>query len=215
MSILTIKIRRLRNRIKGVLRTWYFRLSPPKSPYQAPGDKLLLHIGCGPVYSPEFVNVDARPLPHVHVVTQNLFDLSAFANDTADLIYMCHLFEHIKRDEQQKVLLEMKRVLKPGGVLRLSVPDFDKLIAMYHATGNSIKAIQFNLYGGQDYDYNYHYAAFNVEEMTWLFKSVGFSAVRHWDPNNCDYHNFDDHANKLIAWEGKLYDICLNLEAIK
>ena len=37
----------------------------PKLPVNSDG-KVLVHLGCGDVNSPEFINVDARPAPHVH-----------------------------------------------------------------------------------------------------------------------------------------------------
>ena len=41
------------------------------------------------------------------------------------------VLEHIKQAEVKSVLREMKRALKQGGVLRLSVPNIDQLMAVY------------------------------------------------------------------------------------
>lgn len=90
-------------------------------------EKVLVHIGCGEINIPEFINIDAQPLAHVHIVTDDITRLADFGDDTVDLIYMCHFLEHIKQSDIMPVLIEMKRVLTKGGILRLSAPDFDRL----------------------------------------------------------------------------------------
>ncbi|MFQ5771677.1 MAG: methyltransferase domain-containing protein [bacterium] len=186
----------------------------PAIPKSSDG-KVLVHIGCGKTNSPEFINVDARPLAHVHIVTDDITSLPEFNTGTVDLVYMCHILEHIKRKDFKKVLSEMKRVLKDGGVLRLSVPDFDKLIDVYNASGKDINAISNQLMGGQDHLYNIHYSVFNYQRLSELLKEVGFQKIVSWDPDNCLYHNFKDRASRKIKVNDKEYMISLNLEAVK
>ena len=186
----------------------------PAIPKNSDG-KVLVHIGCGKTNSPEFINVDARPLAHVHIVTDDITSLPDFNTGTVDLVYMCHILEHIKRKDLKKVLSEMKRVLKVGGVLRLSVPDLDKLIEVYNASDNDINAISHQLMGGQDHEYNIHYSVFNHQRLTELLKEVGFQKVVTWDPDNCRYHDFKDRASRKISVNGREYMISLNLEAVK
>lgn len=186
----------------------------PAFPKNSDG-KVLIHIGCGETNSPEFINVDARPLAHVHIVTDDITSLPDFNTGTVDLVYMCHILEHIKRDGLIKVLTEIRRVLKKGGVLRLSVPDFDRLVEVYNASGKDINSICLQLMGGQDNEYNIHYSVFNHQRLSELLKEVGFQKVVSWAPDNCQYHNFKDRASRKINVNGKEYMISLNLEAIK
>ena len=109
----------------------------------------------------------------------------------------------------------MKRVLKAGGVLRLSVPDFDKLVEVYNATGKDIDAISKQLMGGQDHEYNIHYSVFNHRRLSELLEEVGFREVVLWDPDNCEYHDFKDRASRRMKVNGGEIPISLNLEAIK
>jgi len=184
----------------------------PPSP-ENPGGEVLVHIGCGKTNSPEFINVDARPLAHVHIVTDDITSLRNFETGTVDLVYMCHILEHIKRDDLRQVLSEMKRVLKVGGVLRLSVPDFDKLVEVYNASGKDINAISKQLMGGQDHEYNIHYSVFNRRRLSDLLKEVGFREVVPWDPDNCEHHDFKDRASRRMKVKGGEIMISLNLEA--
>lgn len=89
-----------------------------------------LHLGCGKRHIPGFIHIDAIDFPHVDHVT-SIDSLSFIADAGVDLIYNCHALEHFKRREVQKVLAEWNRVLKPGGTLRISVPDFASLCEIY------------------------------------------------------------------------------------
>lgn len=190
------------------------RLVKPALPRNADG-KVLLHIGCGPIKSPEFVNVDAVPYAHVHIVTDDIGQLSEFASGTVDLVYMCHILEHFKRPVLKQVLNEMLRILKPGGVLRLSVPDFDRLLEVYVEAGRDPDAIHLQLMGGQDSPYNIHYSIFTERSMSALLRHTGFSAVRPWDPQNCEHHDFKDKACRVMKINDARIAISLNLEAVK
>ena len=128
---------------------------------------------------------------------------------------MCHILEHIERSDLQRVLTEMKRVLKKGGILRLSVPDFDKLIDVYNDSGKDINTITNQLMGGQDHKYNFHYTVFNYKSLSELCLQAGFKKVVSWNPENCLYHNFKDKANRKIKVNDKEHFISLNLEAVK
>jgi predicted SAM-dependent methyltransferase len=190
------------------------RFVPP--PYPAKDtEKVLLHIGCGKINRPEFINIDAQPYAHVHVVTDDIRRLPGFADGTADLIYMCHVLEHMRAPHVEAVLREMKRILKVGGVLRLSVPDFDRLLDVYKASGEDLDAIDTQLMGGQESQYNIHYRAFNHRSLSGLLRNVGFADVRTWDPATCQYHDFKDKACKVMTVGDRTFAISLNLEAVK
>lgn len=52
-------------------------------------------------------------------------------NDSVDFVYTSHFLEHLYRHEALAILRECRRVLKPGGVTRIAVPDLDKLVESY------------------------------------------------------------------------------------
>jgi predicted SAM-dependent methyltransferase len=176
--------------------------------------RVYIHLGCGRINAPGFINVDAVPLPHIHYVRE-VDDLSVFPKEYADLIYASHVLEHISHRKVAKVLKEWRRVLKRGGILRIGVPDFDRIIELYSAEGRDVSVIMGALMGGQDYDYNFHKTIFNRKYLTRLFKSVGFRKVRKWDPRKVELHSFEDWTSKPIEKGGKKYWASLNLEAVK
>lgn len=200
--------------MKRKLSFWKRRFVSPSLP-RGDGGKVLLHVGCGRVNSPEFINIDALPYAHVHVVTDNITRLSQFGDETADMVYMSHILEHMRATELTPVLQEMRRVLRPGGILRLSVPDFDRILDVYRASDADLDVIRAWLMGGQDDEYNIHYSVFNRKSLSRLLQETGFRDIRSWDPQNCKHHDFKDKADKAVTIGGQSFAISLNLEALK
>jgi ubiquinone/menaquinone biosynthesis C-methylase UbiE len=93
-----------------------------------------LHLGCGERFIPGFVHVDAHAYPHVdHQAKAE--NLAFVENGSTDLLYASHLLEHYGRSEIEGVLSEWYRVLRPDGVLRLAVPDFEACAKLYYERG--------------------------------------------------------------------------------
>lgn len=201
-----IVARRARTQVGFIKR----RLKPPSWPVGADGT-LLIHVGCGPVNGVGFINVDAQPYPHVHVVSNDVTALPGFSDQSADLIYMCHILEHLTQEELQLCLGEMHRILKPRGVLRISVPDFDRIIDIYSDTGHDIESIRGPLLGSHANAYDIHHLVFNNRYLTDKLTNSGFREVRPWDPATADHHAFEDWASRKINQHGRAYPISLNL----
>lgn len=188
-------------------RLWWrlkFRFFREKVPQNADG-KVYINLGCGVNTSAEFVNVDAFPFSKTHWVL-DIQDLSLFPTNSADMIYASHVIEHLPRKNIIKTLSEWRRVLKPGGVLRFGVPNIDKLIAIYQASGGDTDSI-INQLLGQDADYDRHCSIWNLNYAKKVLKEAGFSGEpQFWDVNTAEHHTFKDKANR---------DNSLNLEVTK
>lgn len=94
----------------------------------------LLNIGCGATYHPEWVNIDVEPvskevLRHDVTTTPLPFEDSCF-----DACYCSHVLEHLSGDDAKHLLSEIYRVLKPGGVIRIVVPDLEGVVRVYLST---------------------------------------------------------------------------------
>lgn len=186
-----------------------------KHPYPKNQDgSVYLHLGCGKVNHPAFINVDGIPDAHIHYV-RKIDDLSLFKNDSIDLIYASHCLEHFSHRKVLSVVAEWRRVLKVGGTLRLSVPDFDALVRMYQDYGNDLTPIMEALCGGQDYKYNYHYTVFNKSFMVMLLAQAGYENIREWKPGMDELTSLDDWSDKYIDGSDGKYPISLNIEADK
>jgi predicted SAM-dependent methyltransferase len=93
-------------------------------------DYTKLHLGCGQKHIPGWFHVDALELDHVDHVGP-VEELGFIPDNSVELIYACHVLEHFGRKTHYAPLAEWHRVLKPGGILRLSVPDFAAAARLY------------------------------------------------------------------------------------
>ena len=174
-----------------------------------------LHLGCGAKYIPGYVHVDAAP--HEHVDHVGAVEQLGFASDgSVDLIYACHVLEHFGRHEYRGVLQEWRRVLKPGGVLRVAVPDLAACAQLYCDGVVEIAAITGLIVGGQRDQYDYHKMIFDEPSLTTALLEAGFREVRPWDWRETEHAHIDDYSQAYLPHMDKVHGrlVSLNLEAI-
>jgi len=174
-----------------------------------------LHLGCGKRFIPEYIHIDVIDYPHIDHVT-TIENLSFIENDSVETIYNCHVLEHFKRREVRKVLLEWNRVLTPYCVLRISVPDFEKLCEIYQRYGK-LDMVLGGIFGRGDYLYNIHYNVFDFNSIKQLLESCGFMNVRRYDWRLTEHCEIDDYSQAYIPHMDKENGtlISLNVECNK
>ena len=89
-----------------------------------------LHIGCGSNLLEGWLNAD------YNVDSSDVFNLDAakifpINSDAFDIIFSEHMIEHINYYQGLSMLNECRRVLKPGGRIRITTPDLGFLIGLY------------------------------------------------------------------------------------
>jgi predicted SAM-dependent methyltransferase len=109
-------------------------------------------------------------------------DLACFADATFAAVYASHVLEHFDfRDQIPAVLREWRRVLQPGGMLYVSVPDLERLCHLY-ATPRLPVEVRFDLmtmiFGGHDDRYDYHLAGLDEDLLKEFLREAGFVSVR-------------------------------------
>jgi predicted SAM-dependent methyltransferase len=93
-----------------------------------------LNLGCGMHYSlaKEWTNIDFVSTG-AGVLAYNLLSGLPYEDDSFDLVYHSHVLEHFSKNDGEKFIKECMRVLKPGGVLRIAIPDLEQIVRNYIA----------------------------------------------------------------------------------
>lgn len=68
-----------------------------------------------------------------NIMVHNLAKGIPFESGSVDVVYHSHLLEHLDREVAKRFLLEVKRVLAPGGIQRIVVPDLERACREYLA----------------------------------------------------------------------------------
>lgn len=92
-----------------------------------------LNIGCGTDYKEGWINVDNNSDNNITKLDLN-WDLRnplPFQDNSIDFVFNEHFFEHLTVDEAQLVIKDLMRVLKPGGVMRIAMPDLEAIVKQY------------------------------------------------------------------------------------
>jgi predicted SAM-dependent methyltransferase len=102
---------------------------------------LKVHLGCGYDIREGWVNVDLsfsppsnadiQSKPDTHFINYDLRRGLPLAGGSCDLIYSSHFFEHLEYADGERLMRDCYRVLRPGGVFRIALPDFRKAFQAY------------------------------------------------------------------------------------
>lgn len=180
-------------------------------------DKIKLHIGCGwRNFGTDWVHIDGGDYDHLDYY--DITDLD-FVTNPVDEIYASHVIEYFDRTEVRDLLLEWRRVLKPNGILRLAVPNFEVMANLYLNEKYPIEEFLGPLYGKMNMDGQtiYHRTVYDFKSLKSLLTELGFGDVKLYDWRQTDHAKFDDHSQAykphMDKENGTL--ISLNVECFK
>jgi predicted SAM-dependent methyltransferase len=101
---------------------------------------LRLHLGSAGNYLAGWVNVDL-----IGMESDLSWDLRSgipFPDGSAEAVVLEHVIEHFALRDDLDLLAECLRVLAPGGLIRLGVPDFGRYLASYAGDGSFIDDVR-------------------------------------------------------------------------
>lgn len=90
----------------------------------------MANFGCGKTFHAAWDNFDFQS-KHPEVRTVNLLQPLALPDQSYEMVYSSHVLEHLPREMAAPILCEFKRILLPGGILRLVVPDLESIAREY------------------------------------------------------------------------------------
>jgi predicted SAM-dependent methyltransferase len=147
-----------------------------------------VQVGSGENYLKDFINIDGNFQRKVDYLLDVRVGLP-FPKHSIDFIYSCHMLEHVYIEEAISILKEFHFCLNDGGIVRLTLPDYNhvkKIISGESSTSfprhfhsREGMAINFLFCDGQ------HKYAYTSEVINELALEIGFSKTTQ-APNNID-----------------------------
>lgn len=197
-----------------------------------------INMGCGKRnFGKSWIHIDGGDFPHLH--SHNIKKLP-FKKNSVDLIYSSHVLEYFDRIEVLNVLKEWGRVLKPGGILRVAVPDFQVMTSLYgRGLMRSSRASMYRLryflgplYGKMSMGKKtiYHKTVYDFDDLRDVLSECGFENIHRYSMRDTHPHNLpecNDHSwahiprKSFVATKEKPFDhdggflISLNVECTK
>ena len=137
--------------------------------------ELKVHIGCGGHELPGWINIDNHPAP----LAINLDWGLPLPDRSARYVFVSHLLEHLFHPGQAGHLLaEIRRVLMPGGIARIVVPDIEQCLRAYVAGDETFFA-----------DRRRHWT-WLPEDMTHLESFLAYAGAGPWPDHLFEHHKF-------------------------
>ena len=94
------------------------------------GQPQLLNIGCGRTHHDKWINLDLESTD-ANVMEHDVTRGIPCPSESISAVYHSHILEHLKPEQGIDLLKECYRVLKPGGILRVVVPDLERIAYLY------------------------------------------------------------------------------------
>ena len=179
--------------------------------------RIKINMGCGKRnFGKEWYHIDGGDYEHLD--HKSITELP-FEKDSVDLIYSSHVIEYFDRESISLLLQEWNRVLKPDGIIRLAVPDFEAIANLYVKDKISLSRFLGPLYGKMPMSNEtiYHKTVYDFDSLKNVLESQNFYEVKLFDWRQTEHSTFDDHSQAYIPHMDKENGtlISLNVEAKK
>ena len=89
-----------------------------------------LNIGCGKITHHFYENIDIEPIDRL-AKKVNIIGRLPYNDSEFEFCYSSHLLEHLSKKHALDFLIEVKRVLRDGGICRIVVPDLERIVVSY------------------------------------------------------------------------------------
>lgn len=109
-----------------------------------------------------------------------------FADETIDVCYSSHFLEHLYKGETRRLLTNVRRALRPGGLVRIAVPDLEFAVNLYR-DGKKEKMLD-DYFFVEDLASNLarHKYMYDFEMMSGILSALGFADIKR-----CDFRKGD------------------------
>jgi SAM-dependent methyltransferase len=144
-----------------------------------------LNWGCGTHPAPGWINSDRKQAPGIEI-SCDIREGLPLADGSIDYAVSIHALPEVPYPDLPPVLAELRRVLKPGGVLRLGLPNMEHAVDAYRRGDRDwflIPDEEMSSLGGkliaQLVWYGYSRTLFVPEFAEELLRNAGFGQIHH------------------------------------
>jgi predicted SAM-dependent methyltransferase len=127
-----------------------------------------------------------------------------YADDSFEYAFCAHMLEHLTRDQAVVCVREVCRVLGPGGVFRVVVPDLDHAIRSYQSSNPEL-FLKLIYEPGRGFAKNSHHWMYNRASLRDLMLRSGFSQAEQceYQQGRCpDLDQLDNRPEQSLFMEG-------------
>lgn len=205
--------KRLDRHLIDALDTLRFELISAKSRWLAPkridhGDSQYLQLGCGSDLIAGFLNTDHPLNKKADASVDARFGLP-FPSNSFNGVYAHHVIEHLDYEDAYRVFHEVRRVLNPGGIFRMIVPDLKAFLDLYRddraggifrllpswhmehlSVETPLEMIDFMF---RDSKFNRHLSSWDFETAELRLRKAGFSKIVRQSVNKSQDTKLADH----------------------
>jgi len=145
-----------------------------------------LHLGCGERYLKGYINIDFPPAFHSvqkRSVADRLIDIKnlKYPPQSIEEVRLHHVFEHFPRAVSSALLATWYTWLKNGGLLRIEVPDLEKMAQTITGRFSSKRkklVAERHIFGSQEAPWATHFAGYTPLGLTDFLERYGFKVEK-------------------------------------
>jgi predicted SAM-dependent methyltransferase len=177
---------------------------------------LLIHLGCGNALLPGWINLDCYPPPRlqgIEIMTVDMRRGLPLAAASASAVYSEHFLEHLPFETIRTVILpEIRRILAPGGRIRIGVPNGEYFVDQYVAYRAGERDTLFEAQRSgktpmmmlNEIAHGFgHYFAYDFETLASLLHAAGLVKVMRRAPFETDLEHFKGK-DRADAWRNAM-----------
>jgi hypothetical protein len=179
-------------------------------------EPLRLHLGCGEVYLPGYINVDFPPEQH-SVQSETRADVYAdlrmleYPSESVAEIRLHHVFEHFTRGTAFGLLIRWYDWLVDGGKLMVETPDFERMVRKFRRTRDArLQGLALrHIFGSHEAAWAVHPDGWYARKFEHVFPAVGYRELELVRSEWRGTHNITAVARKQRPFVAK----CVQLAA--
>ena len=142
----------------------------------------LLNLGCGRRFHQDWTNIDFNSTGP-EIIAHNIEKGIPFGDESFDAVYHSHLLEHFTKNSAPNFVRECYRVLKPNGIIRIVVPDLEKIICCY------LEILKKSLGGDKESQKKYDWIVLELFDQ--MVRNVsGGEMLKYWKRNPMPAESF-------------------------